>query len=184
MTHQSEEKDREYVSAGQQMTIMSPSERSAGKVLISHGQQMTEKSEREQEDNLNYNSRKNFLRGEATMEAIATDSNVNQTQSIVNEQMDHENKYSLNQTKNSMVSEKSNERMRPGGHRSSLRSNSKPRVDNNMAAMEQELDTSPNKQDHEDEIDDDFADLIVNKTNSIHERRDSNDNQMKMSELK
>ena len=56
-----------------------------------------------------------------------------------------------------------------------------------MAAMEQELNSSPNKQaDHDDEIDDEFADLIVNKTNSIHERerRDSNDNQMKMSELK
>ena len=47
---------------------------------------------------------------------------------------------------------------------------------------------SPNKN---DEIDDDFAELIVNKTNSIteHHRRDSSDddnqmNQMKMSELK
>ena len=46
--------------------------------------------------------------------------------------------------------------------------------------MEEQL-ISPNK---DDEIDDDFADLIVNKTNSIIDRRDSNDNQMKMSELK
>ena len=57
---------------------------------------MTEQSEKVQEDNTNYNSRNNFLRGEATMEPIATDSNVNQTQSIVNEHMDHENKQLLN----------------------------------------------------------------------------------------
>jgi len=60
-----------------------------------------------------------------------------------------------------------------------LRSNSKPNQDN-IAALEEQL-ISPNK---DDEIDDDFADLIVNKTNSIIDRRDSNDNQMKMSELK
>ena len=78
-----------------------------------------------------------------------------------------------------MLSEKSNERTRPG--RTSLRSNSKPRQEN-MNALEEQL-ASPNK---DDEIDDDFADLIVNKTNSLHERRESNDNdnQMKMSELK
>ena len=60
-----------------------------------------------------------------------------------------------------------------------MRSNSKPNQDN-IAALEEQL-ISPNK---DDEIDDDFADLIVNKTNSIIDRRDSNDNQMKMSELK
>ena len=84
-----------------------------------------------------------------------------------------------------MLSEKSNEGMRPGRGRSSLRSNSKPHAEN-IVTLEEQL-ISPNKN---DEIDDDFAELIVNKTNSIteHQRRDSNDdnqmNQMKMSELK
>ena len=56
--------------------------------------------------------------------------------------------------------------MRPGGGRSSLRSNSKARQDNMHALEEQLAVISPNK---DDEIDDDFADLIVNKTNSINE---------------
>ena len=80
------------VSAGQQMTLDSEQ---TGKIMVSHGQQMTEQSEKAQpsntntaKDNMNYNSRKNFLRGEATLEPVATDSNVNQTQSIVNEQLD------------------------------------------------------------------------------------------------
>lgn len=101
MTVQSEEPEMQMVSAGNQM---SPQSMRSGKVLISHGQQMsehsekvnldkinyhsrmvshgqqmTEQSEKVLEDNTNYNSRKNFLRGEATMEPIATDSNVNQT---------------------------------------------------------------------------------------------------------
>ena len=73
----------------------------------------------------------------------------------------------LNQTKNSVgLSEKSNDRMRQGGGRGSLRSNSKgPLQDNAMLALEEQLAiVSPNK---DDEIDDDFAELIVNKTNSI-----------------
>ena len=57
---------------------------------------MTEQSEKGQKDSMNYNSRKNFLRGEATMEPVATESNVNQTQSIVNEQIDPDSRQLLN----------------------------------------------------------------------------------------
>ena len=99
---------------------------------------MTEQSEHKQQqmsDNKNYNSRKNFLRGEATLEPVATDSNVNQTQSIVNEQLDPDSRQLLNQTKNSVLSEKSNDGRRPRG-RSNLRSNSKPHEEN-IATLEE-----------------------------------------------
>lgn len=86
MTVQSEDIGRQMVSHGQQMTQESEQ---TGKVMISHGQQMSadysDKGHHGHKDSMNYNSRKNFLRGEATMEPIATESNVNQTQSIVNE---------------------------------------------------------------------------------------------------
>jgi len=86
------EKKRQTVSVGQQMTEQSEKPE---KVLVSHGQQMTtEQSEHPQavqkdlsKENANYNSKKGFLRGEATMEPVATThSNVDVTQSVVNEQ--------------------------------------------------------------------------------------------------
>ena len=45
-----------------------------------------EKTQQQLKDNTNYNSKRGFLRGEATMEPIATtQSVVDQTQSLVNE---------------------------------------------------------------------------------------------------
>jgi hypothetical protein len=66
---------------------------------------------------------------------------------------------------------------RQTGSHTRLRSNSKPREKQN-----QMISSSPTKDDIE--IDDDFEDLIVNKTNSIIVERQNSDNKMKMSELK
>ena len=67
------------------MTEQSAGKSSQGRVLVSQGQQMTEqmqssaaKSDKKRDSNkdnfgdINYNSRMNFLRGEATMEHVPT----------------------------------------------------------------------------------------------------------------
>ena len=93
-----QESARHMVSNGNQMTEQSEK---MAKTMVSNGNQMTDPREKEEPepmsrvavknstqgiDNANYNSRKGFLRGEATMEPlVTTQSNVDQTQSIVNE---------------------------------------------------------------------------------------------------
>lgn len=130
---------------------------------------MTEQSDIK--DNTNYNSKKSFLRGEATMEPpVTTQSNVDQTQSAVEQ--------TLNQTKTSIQSDKDRVSRLGGGGHNRLRSNSKPRE----MKDHQLISSSPTKDDVE--IDEDFDDLIVNKTNSIIVERRNSGGQMKMSELK
>ena len=102
-----------------------------GKILVSHGQQMsTEHSEKNQpgqpnKENVNYNSRRGFLRGEATMEPVATTlSHIDQTQSVVHDQIDSNAAPDKQLNQSGIMSEKSGDQTRIS-NRGRLRSNSK-----------------------------------------------------------